>query len=210
MSTPEELFEAARTEAPSAAAKAKAAAALQVGAATATAAGTGALATGVKVVGVVLLAGAAFVGGMQFEALRRPPVAPIVVQLPAPPPALPPAQPVVEPLPPPEVALPQAPAPKPRPKAAPAEDELTRELAAVDRARTHLRDHDAAAALVELDAYERAFPHPALGTEARLLRIDALLKAGRRPEAERLGQAMLGSDAPAPVKQRVQRLLDAQ
>lgn len=48
---------------------------------------------------------------------------------------------------------------------------LTREIAALDRARTALRAGDPARARAELDRYDREFPFGALGPEARALRV---------------------------------------
>jgi hypothetical protein len=45
------------------------------------------------------------------------------------------------------------------------------------------RDHDAAAALVALDAHARRFPSGQLGLEARLLRVEILLASGRDGDA---------------------------
>jgi len=59
------------------------------------------------------------------------------------------------------------------------------EVHALDRAIALLRrDHDAAAALTELDAYLDRFPHGLLHREARLARLDALLMLRRTDEAQ--------------------------
>jgi len=212
------LFQAGRAEVPSAAAKAKAAAALGIGAGTtAVAAGAGA-ATVLKVgIAIAVVSGGAFVGGMQLGEQRsdekyqaqlaelqkkydEKPVTVVVQQPPAPPEPLP-AQPVPEPVPEPKpVAKPAPPAPK-------EEDTLTLELAALDRVRTRMKDDDYEGALKELAAYEKKFPKGAMTAEASLMRIEALLKAGRRDEAEALGQRVLEGPAPELMKQRVRRLL---
>ncbi len=218
----ESLFQAGRAEVPSAAAKAKAAAALGVGAGAAgttavAAAGTG-VATVLKVgVAIAVVGGGAFVGGLQLGEQRTddkyraqiaelqkkldekpPPV--VVVQ---PPPA--PPEPVVTPEPTPE----PKPVVKPPPVAPKEEDTLKLELAALDRVRTRMRDDDFDGALKELAAYEKRFPTGAMGTEASLMRIEALLKAGRRDEAEALGKRVLDGPGPELMKQRVRRLLNA-
>jgi TolA-binding protein len=60
----------------------------------------------------------------------------------------------------------------------------SQEVHALDRAIALLRrDHDAAAALAELDAYLDRFPHGLLHREARLARLDALLMLQRTDEA---------------------------
>ncbi len=211
MSDPlEKLFQAGRAEVPSAAAKAKAAAALGLGG--------GAVATGVAaativkvVVAVAVVGGGAFVGGMQvgeqraeeryaaqLAELQKAQAAPEPV--PSPPPAPEPApepQPVVE-------------APKPKPAAPKEEDTLALELAALDRVRVKMKAEDHAGALTELAGYEKKFPKGAMRTEASLLRIEALLKVGRREDAEAQAQKLLQSPAPELLKQRVKRLLESQ
>ncbi|MBX3191737.1 MAG: hypothetical protein KF819_32390 [Labilithrix sp.] len=65
----------------------------------------------------------------------------------------------------------------------PPTDPLAAELADLDRARERLRSGDASGALTRLDAYTKSHPRGALATEATLLRIEALVAAGRRDEA---------------------------
>src|SRR5262249_26085826 len=55
---------------------------------------------------------------------------------------------------------------------------LPSEVQHLDHTRATLAQGFAAAALAELDAYERAFPTGALSDEAELLRIESLAQAG--------------------------------
>ncbi|MBL8923763.1 MAG: hypothetical protein JNJ54_33215 [Myxococcaceae bacterium] len=116
--------------------------------------------------------------------------------VPAEPPRAPPAETVVKPPRP----VPRAPAPEP-------EDELARELALLDEAR---RDVVGAPqrALVVLERHRRQFPRGSLATEAELLRLEALVHAGRRDEAKALGAKLAGRDGAGPLAERVNRLLE--
>jgi TolA-binding protein len=117
-------------------------------------------------------------------------------------PADPPAEPAVP-------ASPQPPAPARRPRPVDETDALTRELETLDLARQKLQSGDAAGALAALKTYERSFPRGALANEATLVRLEALLKAGRSAEAEALGRRFLQGSAPDLAKQRARRVLDA-
>jgi hypothetical protein len=68
--------------------------------------------------------------------------------------------------------------PSPRPRSM-----LTAEVFALDRARALVLNRDPDAALRQLDAYAVAFPVGALGDEALVLRVQALVQAQRRTEA---------------------------
>lgn len=146
------------------------------------------------------------------ETIRPPPLPPSTVpEAPtvAPPPAEPPAR--VE-----NAEAPTQPPltdPSPRKRAPtkappPAEDDaLARELALLDVARTEVSSAPTRA-LATLQEHARRFPKGALGTEADLLRVEALVKAGRRAEAVRLGQRLTAQGATGPLAERVQRLLE--
>jgi outer membrane protein assembly factor BamD (BamD/ComL family) len=58
----------------------------------------------------------------------------------------------------------------------------------MQRARTALRRGDASAALAELDQFGRGPGWRQLAVEARLLRIEALARAGRAEEARNLAR----------------------
>jgi len=68
---------------------------------------------------------------------------------------------------------------------------LTRELAAVDAARTTLARGNAQQALVLLDAYAQHHPHGRLELEAEVLRIDALARSGHADVAKLRAQGFL-------------------
>jgi hypothetical protein len=68
---------------------------------------------------------------------------------------------------------------------------LAVEVAAVDRARASLASGAAERALEELAEYDRLRMTGTLDREARILRIDALLRVGRRQEAVELARSYL-------------------
>jgi hypothetical protein len=72
-----------------------------------------------------------------------------------------------------------------------AEVTLTRELVALDAARSTLARGDAQGALALLDQYARKNPGGRLAIEAEVLRIDALARSGRRDLATRRAEAFL-------------------
>ncbi|MBX3211274.1 MAG: hypothetical protein KF850_04515 [Labilithrix sp.] len=87
---------------------------------------------------------------------------------------------------------------------------LAREVALVEEARVALARGDAAAALRALDAHAREFPSGTLSPEARVLRIEALVRAGgekERSEAHRLGDAFLAAHPSGPHARRVRAVL---
>lgn len=70
-------------------------------------------------------------------------------------------------------------------------DNLAAELAALDRARKELRSGNATGALTQLDGYVADHPQGKLATEAALLRIEALVAAGRKDDARRVAAPLL-------------------
>ena len=132
-------------------------------------------------------------------------VAPVVVvpQVtvvdPPPPPPTPPEPPPVVDSPPPPTTVKHAPPPEPV-------DELERELALVEEAKT-LITVNPSAAWATLSAHARAFPRGALKKESDLLRVEALLKLGKRAQAEALADQLAKRDTEGLVKERLQRLL---
>jgi hypothetical protein len=85
---------------------------------------------------------------------------------------------------------------------------LAEEIATIDRARRALYDHrDVHEALRALDEHDRRFPRGALGPEAAVLRVEALLAAGDRPAAEALGARLLAESPSGPLADRVRALL---
>jgi outer membrane protein assembly factor BamD (BamD/ComL family) len=57
------------------------------------------------------------------------------------------------------------------------------EIAAVDQVKAALAGGDTAEALRQIDAYRKAFPTGSLAAEATAVRVEALVRAGRRAEA---------------------------
>jgi hypothetical protein len=84
---------------------------------------------------------------------------------------------------------------------------LSDEIALLDATRAALARADGNQALRLLDTYNRDFAHPALGQEATLLRIEALLHAGRRAEAYSLARQIIARQPTGPHAARVRSLL---
>ncbi len=86
-------------------------------------------------------------------------------------------------------------------------DRLAREVRLVDEARRELGASPTAALRV-LDLYAREFATGALHREAALVRVEALVKAGRRAEAVRFSQKLVAADPAGPFASRVRELLE--
>jgi len=84
---------------------------------------------------------------------------------------------------------------------------LDEEVVAIDRARRALTAGDGASALGLLDAYDARYPSGALTQESAELRIDALLRTGRRGDAEKLAERFLGAHPTSPYSRVVRALL---
>lgn len=176
---------------------------------------SGVVAMIVKWLGIGLLAGTVTSGGLVAAmhararstgpaaqplaraAVDRPPVMPRARTAPAAPPASAPHAAQAA-----RVAL------VPRPSAgASAPPDVSEELALLDRARRDLARGDASAALAVLTEHDRRFRSGELGPEAEVLRVEALLAAGRRAEAARLARILLAKRPHSPYKVRLRRLL---
>jgi hypothetical protein len=83
---------------------------------------------------------------------------------------------------------------------------LTRETAALDVARAAIRGGDPTRGLRVLDSYDREFPHGMLASESRVLRIEALSRAGNRTAARALGEDFLRTQPHHPLSGRVREL----
>jgi hypothetical protein len=81
-------------------------------------------------------------------------------------------------------------------------DTFREELAAIQHARATLRAGDAGRALAELDAYQKKFKTGHFAQEARLLRIEAFVKQGRREEAKALARPFLEGKSPYAARVR--------
>jgi hypothetical protein len=104
------------------------------------------------------------------------------------------------------------PEPAPRHRAAPERlrspakaPDLGEEIAMLDRARKALGSGDASGALALLDAHS-ASGAKRLGAEATLLRIEALVRAGRRAEARALAERFVAANPTSALAERAQRL----
>jgi uncharacterized membrane-anchored protein len=73
----------------------------------------------------------------------------------------------------------------------------------LDRARSYLEQRNGAAVLAELDRYQAARSSHLLQTEATVLRIEALLQLGNRPEARRLARLVLAQHPPHRLAERL-------
>jgi hypothetical protein len=93
------------------------------------------------------------------------------------------------------------------PEKAAAPPGLAREIEALDDARRRLDARDAAGALAALDAFEAAFPGARLAPEASVLRLETLLRLGRKDAARRLGERLLGAEPSSTHARRVRSLL---
>ncbi len=105
--------------------------------------------------------------------------------------------------------VPQSPAPPARdPAPAPASSSFRDEIAALDGVRASIDSGDPATALADLDRYAARFPHGAMGPEATLLRIEALLRAGERDAAVRVADDFTARQPKSPYASRLRSLLD--
>jgi hypothetical protein len=88
-----------------------------------------------------------------------------------------------------------------------AKDSLPKELSLLDRARRELAGENPTLSLRLLDEYERSFPSGRLGTEATVLRIEALARAGDRAGVAAAGKAFLATHPNGPYATRVRSLM---
>jgi len=75
---------------------------------------------------------------------------------------------------------------------------LTREVRAIDAARSALAAGDSRRALTTLDRHDRDFPSGPMRTEADVLRVDALVAAHDDDAAKRLASQLLARDPSSP------------
>lgn len=85
--------------------------------------------------------------------------------------------------------------------------DVSKELALLDRARKALGAGEAHAALSALAEHDRRFPHGELGLEAKLLRVEALVAGGDNAQATRRARAFLAAHPNSPYTARVKVLL---
>ncbi|HWZ93336.1 MAG TPA: hypothetical protein VNW92_30960 [Polyangiaceae bacterium] len=189
---------------------------------TTTAAAAGAIGRGVtllKVLGVTLVGGSLVAGGVLVEQhVRHAPaarsgavIAPDALKTAHAAPLVAPAEPV----PTAGEAAPSASSPSPvlasaAPRAAraePSDGRLSKEVKALELAHQALAAHDPSSALRLLDRYRREFPSGALGSDATVLRVQALLAAGDRATAQRLADAYSTAHPDTPYARRIQDIL---
>ncbi len=84
---------------------------------------------------------------------------------------------------------------------------LSLELKQIDSARRALVSNSPRVALQRLKDYHERFPNGRLRTEATILRIEALMAAGDRAGAARLGKSVLDRAPNSPYARRVRSLL---
>ncbi|HEY5376766.1 MAG TPA: hypothetical protein VIK01_23955, partial [Polyangiaceae bacterium] len=84
-------------------------------------------------------------------------------------------------------------------------DLLDSEVVLLDSARTALRQGDPTAALALLNRHAQLSPR-SLGAEATLLRVQALVLAGRSAEARAVARAALGGKGGLPYAARLRKL----
>jgi hypothetical protein len=85
--------------------------------------------------------------------------------------------------------------------------EVTAELRLLDEARGHLRAGNATASLEALSRYDASHPKGALALEARVLRAEALVRAGRTEEGQKVARRILDESPKGPHTARLERLL---
>jgi hypothetical protein len=111
------------------------------------------------------------------------------------------------PAPPDIAAVPSVPTAPAVPSVPTADDTLTAEVTALDEARRVLAAGDPGAALLSLDAYDGRFASRRLGPEAAVLRIEALIAAGRFGQARQLGEQLLAAEPEGAYAQHVRSIL---
>lgn len=82
---------------------------------------------------------------------------------------------------------------------------LSREATLLERMKAEAKS-DPELALRSLGEYGRLFPQPQVPREAELVRLEALLRLGRRTEAETVARKLTAKDAAA--KKIVRRMLE--
>jgi hypothetical protein len=162
---------------------------------------------------VVGIAGVALLGGWLALSSRAPrevasetvhevrPSPPIVA------PTVPAVVPVAEPPAIETAPLPVAAAPVLPEKRREAEDDLGAQLALIEGARAMLTQGSARDALARIHEYDSRYPGGALGLEATVLRVEALLRAGERGKGQALGERFVAQHPNSPYATRIRSLL---
>jgi len=109
--------------------------------------------------------------------------------------------------PPPVLARQGAPSAQPAASSGSSGSSVPMELATLDQARSALASGNPAQALSILDAYAMRFPHASMASEATVLRIEALVRAGDRAAAQRVADSFLSFNPQSPYAARIRSLL---
>ena len=142
--------------------------------------------------GLLILVSTAALGGFASYRMLHEPAqrtaarAPTVIEAPVQPPA-PPTAPVLQPT-------------------AAEPIQLSEEIALLDRARAALQSRAPDRALSLLAQHADRFAHPALGPEAEVLRIEALVQNRDLPAAKTLAKRFLSAHPHSPLADRVTKL----
>lgn len=86
---------------------------------------------------------------------------------------------------------------------------LADEVAQLQKAKLALKGGSPGQALAELGTYAQRFPRPMLGTEATVLRIEALSQSGDRARAKALAEGFLAKNPNSPYAARLRSLTGA-
>ena len=102
-----------------------------------------------------------------------------------------------------------APATGTAPSGKQAQGSLADEVAQLQKAKLALKGGSPAQALAELATYSQRFPRPMLGTEAAVLRIEALSQSGDSARAKTLAEGFLAKNPNSPYAARLRSLTGA-
>ena len=108
-----------------------------------------------------------------------------------------------------ELPKPVVPSASPRLRAGTTASELANQIALVDAARAALAGGDSARALASVRDYQSGYPSGTFKPEVAAIKIEALLKLGRKTEARALAERFSANYGPGPLADRVTRLLGA-
>ena len=86
-------------------------------------------------------------------------------------------------------------------------NELANQIALVDAARAALASGGAARALASVRDYQTEYPHGTFRPEVAAIKIEALLKLGRKAEARALAERFAANYGAGPLADRVTRLV---
>ena len=86
-------------------------------------------------------------------------------------------------------------------------EQLGEEVRAVDHARSALEAGRASSALAALDSYDARFPGQRFAPEVLYLRVEALLRLGRRSEARAIAENLVMSYPNSPQAERARQVL---